>query len=124
MLEQKVRAQATANLEYTLACFEVDRRGAVKKTKDVSFDPLPATSSFEVKTDQPPLRSGITCDECAKVISIKTNYFEINMHVNLSKFMDSHNKGRKRDMQFLFLLMTHMFVDRPQLLANLNIGCC
>jgi hypothetical protein len=49
MLEQKVRVQATANLE-----FEVDRR-AVKKTKDVSFDPLPGTSSFEVKTDQPPL---------------------------------------------------------------------
>ena len=79
MLEQKVRAQATANLEYTLACFEVDHRGAVKKTKDVSFDPLPATSSFEVKTDQPPLRSGITCDECAKVIFVRTNFEIINI---------------------------------------------
>ena len=51
MVEERVKGHVTANLDYTLACFEVDRLSAVKKIKDVSFDPLPATCSFEVKTN-------------------------------------------------------------------------
>lgn len=34
MLEERVKSEATADLEYVLACFEVDRWGVVKKIKD------------------------------------------------------------------------------------------
>ena len=52
MVEEGVKGHVTANLDYTLACFEVDR---------------------------PPPRSGITCDECAKVIFVRTNFEIINI---------------------------------------------
>jgi hypothetical protein len=45
--QRKVRA--ATDLEYVLAYFEVDWRGADKKTKDVNFDPLSIASSSEVK---------------------------------------------------------------------------
>ena len=44
-----MEALATIDLEYALACFEVDRWGAVKKIPDVNFDHLLATSTSKVK---------------------------------------------------------------------------
>ena len=49
MLEESAEALATIDLEYALACFEVDRWGAVKKIPDVNFDHLLATSTCKVK---------------------------------------------------------------------------
>jgi hypothetical protein len=55
MLEERANPQAAADLERALACFEVDRRGAIKKIQDVNFNPFLATSTSEVKIDQHPL---------------------------------------------------------------------
>ena len=53
---------------FTLAYFDLAER-AVKKIKDVHFDyPLYTTSSFEVKTNEPLLSSGMTHDECTKML--------------------------------------------------------
>jgi hypothetical protein len=44
MLEERAKARAAADLEHALACFEVDRRRAIKKIQDINFDSLPAKS--------------------------------------------------------------------------------
>jgi hypothetical protein len=75
MLEERAKAQATVDLERAQAWFEVDRRGAVKKIQDVNFDPLPATSTPQVKLDQPPHRPGITHDECVAMTASQAKLF-------------------------------------------------
>jgi hypothetical protein len=35
MLEERTKAQAVADLEYVLACLEVDWRGVLKKIQDI-----------------------------------------------------------------------------------------
>ena len=60
MPEERPKAQATIDLEYTLTCFQMDQQGPLKKIKDVNFDPLPTTSTSKVKIDQSPLGSCVT----------------------------------------------------------------
>ncbi|CAD6224603.1 unnamed protein product [Miscanthus lutarioriparius] len=51
ILEERAKAQATADLEFALACFEMDQQGTTKKIKDVHFDPLPTISTYEIGPD-------------------------------------------------------------------------
>lgn len=67
MLVERVNARSSADLGYALTCFELNRQGTIK-IKDVNLDPLPTTSTYEVKIDQSPPRSGVTQDEFAKII--------------------------------------------------------
>ena len=61
MLEERAKARATADLE-------VGRWGAIKKIRDVNFNPLLDISTSEVKTYQSPPGSSVTHDEFAKTI--------------------------------------------------------
>jgi hypothetical protein len=49
--------------------FKMDQHGAIKKIEDVSFDPLPATSTSVVKTEMRPSNAPITHDECTKMVA-------------------------------------------------------
>jgi len=112
--EGEAKAQAAENLEYALACFEVDRREGVKKVKDVSFDPLPATSSSEVKASETPPKFGIAHDECAKMI------FEIGLNFSRSVYMTilaNYDwvlvKRRKRSLKSSFFLIICPLLYQP-----------
>ena len=96
MLEERTKAEAVVDLQYSLACFEVDWRGAIKKIQDVNFDPLSATSTSEVKIDQPPPRSSMTHDECAAMLNEHMRLVEIQTQENLDKFMAGCNKREEK----------------------------
>jgi hypothetical protein len=89
---------------------EVDRRGAIKKIQDVVFDPLHATSAFEVRTYQPLLRSSTSMmhDDALRCLMISAK--------NLSKFMVGFDKGRKRNMIFFIFHQNALVRGRSRLL--------
>jgi hypothetical protein len=73
------------------------RNGAIKKIKDdVTFDPLPTTSSSKVKPDETPPKFSITCDECAKIIFDQAELFEFSVHDNLIKLIVDFGKKKSR----------------------------
>ena len=58
MLEKRAQAGVVTNLQYALVCFTLDRLEPFKKIKGSKIDFIPVTTSSEVKTPQPPPRSG------------------------------------------------------------------
>ena len=95
-------------------------QGTVKKIRDVNFDPLPNTSTSDVKIDQSSSRSSITHDEFAKMIHV----FFFSVVDKFNKLMDSYTKREeKKSGFFVFFLMMLLLVDRSWLLVNLNMGC-
>lgn len=83
MLEQRAKAQAAADLEYALTCFEMDQQGTLKKIKDINFDPLPTTSTSKVKIDQCLHASGMG------LLRRFMDFFKIPIFEKFNKLMDS-----------------------------------
>jgi hypothetical protein len=107
MLEERAKARAAANLEeHALACFEVDRQGAIKKIQDVNFDPLPNIFTSEVKTYQSPLGSSVMCDEFTKIIH---ELLEVPITKEFNKLMDSYKRREEKNLNLLFFLMMLLF---------------
>jgi hypothetical protein len=82
--------------------FKMDQHGAIKKIEDVSFDPLPATSTSVVKTEMRPSNAPITHDECTKMVAEHFKFACIHMQDKLSKFFASfgNKEGNKPEIYF------------------------
>jgi hypothetical protein len=102
MPEERTKAHAIANIEYALVCFKVDQRRAVKNIKDVSFNPLPATSISDVKMNHPPPRSSMVHDECAEMLMTILNCLEFKCKKMLANLWLILIKWRKINMKFMF----------------------
>lgn len=80
MLEERAKAQATAIQSMSQ---HASRWTGSYQEGDINFDPLPATSSSEVKLDEIAPKIGFTQDESAAMVSSQAKHFEINMDENL-----------------------------------------
>lgn len=84
MLQEWAMTKATIDLERALACFKVDWQGTIKKIQDVNCDPLPATSTSEVKIDRTPPRRGMTRDEFTVMLTTHASLVKIQVQRILS----------------------------------------